>query len=85
MSDSKYGRLFTEADVEKMLAYCMHEGELDNIVQELEKGRGCVARGHGPHEPYSMTFGDESLFLVRPSDKRSPEGLGEWLREHQGT
>jgi hypothetical protein len=73
MADNKYGRIFTAADVEKVLQVAEAEGHFnfDTLLPELDK------RGVRFKFP-----ADEPLFILRGRDKRAL-GAIRFYQDHQ--
>lgn len=73
MADNKYGRIFTENDVQKILDFVNGEDE-DNLTDVLD---GMDAEG--------VRFkweADEPVFVLRARDKTA-EGAVRYYRDHQ--
>jgi hypothetical protein len=84
MAEGKYGRLFTEADVHRLLRYAHDRGVTAGM---LEEGAGGLAEGDRRSVPptlreiedeqVELTFpADEPLFLLRGQDKAARMAIG---------
>lgn len=75
MSDNKYGRVFTQADVEKMLDYAIDHG------YDGEGAADLAARMDADGERFKFPA-DEPLFILRGRDKRA-RGAVRFYADHQ--
>lgn len=75
MSDNKYGRVFTQADVEKMLNYAADHG------YDGEGAADLAARMDADGERFKFPA-DEPLFILRGRDKRA-RGTVRYYADHQ--
>lgn len=76
MADSKYGRLFTEKDVDEIVNIATSAATLGNVLS----GEDCVLTFEQEQGP--LTFSeDEPLFLVRGKDKAAWETLIKYIEE----
>lgn len=91
MADVKYGRLFTEADMRKLLRYAATRGEEVGVEALGHDAAGFAldpadrllmeyeAEAQGP---FGLTFpADEPLFLLRGQDAYAPVAVGTYLDE----
>lgn len=93
MTDSKYGRLFTERDVLMLLRYAANRGDVDGIVKlgqadglNVDPGQRLLAEyeaeasGGSPFEDsIRLTFPpDEPLFLLRGQDEAAPAAVRDY-------
>lgn len=91
MADSKYGQLFTEADVRLLMAFAYLEGREGKVYGQVMEGGDAIDRGEAllaewrrladdPEGPFDLTAlltfkPDEPLFLLRGQDEAALAGL----------
>lgn len=81
MADNKYGHVFTEADVLKILEYVLVEGEMS--TSEQASGEAANWLSDVMEENIRFKFAkDEPLFILRGRDKRAIAAI-RFYHDHQ--